>query len=221
MQERDIEGVKRDMGEFRDKSLSEDPYSRSVDANWNLFETTLKQSMDRHIPQKIASKWNLPWMTTDIKRLCRRKKSAWDAGRHHRNSHGWKRYLKLSKQVIDSLQRAHRDYIDNILNMNITENPKEIYSYMKQKKSGQSSIPVLKPDNVTINDLQEKAEASSQFTREPDDNLPEIDADPVSPMPDMLFTVPGIETLLSNLNPSKASGPDLLPTRILKWYQKK
>ena len=35
-------------------------------------------------------------------------------------------------------------------------------------------------------------------------------------MPDIQFTVPGIIKLLSNLNPSKASGPDLLPTRILK-----
>ena len=39
-------------------------------------------------------------------------------------------------------------------------------------------------------------------------------------MPDVLFTVPGIEKLLNNLNPSKASGPDLLPTRILKMVSK-
>ena len=140
------EAVKSDMGKFRDRFLSEDPYSRSVEDNWNLFKSALKQSMDKHIQQKkIISRWNLPWITTDIKRLCRRKKRAWDAGRHHHNSHAWKRYLKLSKQVKDSLQRAPRDYID-ILNTNITENPKKVYSYIKQKKAGESSIPVLKPD---------------------------------------------------------------------------
>ena len=35
-------------------------------------------------------------------------------------------------------------------------------------------------------------------------------------MSDLEFTSNGIEKLLSDLNPSKASGPDLLPTRILK-----
>ena len=34
-------------------------------------------------------------------------------------------------------------------------------------------------------------------------------------MPDIQFSVPGIEKLLRNLNPAKASGPDLVPARIL------
>ena len=217
-----IDGVKNDMKEFSNAFLNEDPYSRTVDDNWNRFKTSLKQSMDRHIPQKkITSRWNLPWITTDIKRLCRRKKRAWDAGKRNHNSHAWKRYLKLNHQVKVSLEKAHRDYIDNILNVNITENPKKVYSYIKQKKSGESSIPVLKPDNIIISDSTEKAEAlnaqyTSQFTREPDDDLPEVDGDSFPPMPDILFTTPGVEKLLNNLNPSKASGPDLLPTRILK-----
>ena len=221
-----IEGVKSDKSKFSETFLSEDPYSRTVDDNWNLFKTSLKQSMDTHIPQKkITSRWNLSWITTNIKRLCRRKKRAWDAGKRNHNSHAWKRYLKLNQQVKVSLQRAHRDYIDNILNVNITENPKKVYSYIKQKKSGESSIPVLKPDNTIISDSTEKAEAlnaqyTSQFTREPDDDLPELDNNPVSPMSDIQFTVPGIEKLLNNLNPSKASGPDLLPTRILKTVSK-
>ena len=133
------------------------------------------------------SDWNLPWITTDIKRLCRRKKQAWDAGRHNHNSHAWKRYPKLSKQMKDFLQRAHRDYIDSIFNTNIMENPKKVYSYIKQKKAGESSIPVLKPDQVIISDTVRKAEAlntqyTSQFTQEPDDDLPEIDSDLVTPI---------------------------------------
>ena len=104
------------------------------------------------------------------------------------------------------LQKAHRDYIDNILNVNITENPKKVYSYIKHKKSGKSSIPALKPDQVVISDPTEKAEAlnvqyTSQFTRESDDNLPEIESDQVPAMPDTNFTAPGIEKLLNNLNP--------------------
>ena len=199
---------------------------QTVDDNWNHFKTALKQSMDRHIPQKkITSRWNLPWITVDIKGLWRRKKRAWDAGKHNLNSHAWKRYLKLDQQVKVSLQRAHRDYIDNILNVNFTENPKKVYSCIEQKKSGESSITVLKPDNVIISDPTDKNEAlnvqyTPQFTREPGGDLPIIDNIPVSPVSDIKFTTQGIEKLLSNLNPSKASGPDLVPTRILKAVSK-
>ena len=52
-----------------------------------------------------------------------------------------------------------------------------LYSYIKHKKSGESSIHVLvlKPDNVIISDSKDKAEAlnmqyASHLTREPDDH---------------------------------------------------
>ena len=60
------------------------------------------------------------------------------------NSHAWKRYLALSKKVKDAIQEAHRKYFDDILNTIFTDNPKKFYSYIKQKKSGQSNIPGLK-----------------------------------------------------------------------------
>ena len=61
----DLDGAKRDIGEFG-----------------------ARFSMKKNIPQKkITSRWNLPWMTPEIKRLCRRKKRAWDAGKCNRHSH--------------------------------------------------------------------------------------------------------------------------------------
>ena len=76
-----------------------------------------------------------------------------------------------------------------------------------------------------MSDPTEVAEAlnsqyTSQFTREPDGHLPDLDCEPVSAMPDIEFTAPGIEKLLNNLNPAKASGPDLVPARILKLASK-
>ena len=92
---------------------------------------------------------------------------------------------------------------------------------MKQKKSGQSNMPVLKSDGNLLSEPTEVAEAlnsqyTSQFTREPDGHLPDIDGHPVSSMPDIEFPVLGIEKLLNNLNPAKASDPDLVPARIFK-----
>ena len=52
--------------------------------------------------------------------------------------------------------------------------------------------------------------------REPTGDLPNIDGIFVPSMSDIVFTVSGIVKLLSNLNPAKASGPDLVAARILK-----
>ena len=77
-----------------------DPYNKSVDENWNQFKEAMISSMKINIPQKkITSRWILPWLTPEIKRLYRGKKRAWDAGKHNRNSHSWKRFLKISKKV--------------------------------------------------------------------------------------------------------------------------
>ena len=89
------------------------------------------------------------------------------------------------------------------------------------KIPGQNNIPVLRSDGNLLSDPTEVAEAltsqyTSQFTRELIDHLPDIDGNQVSSMPDIEFTAPGIEKLLNNLNPAKASGPDLVPARILK-----
>ena len=65
----DLEGVKRDLGAFKDDFLSEEPLKRHVNDNWNLLKCALVSSIKKNILQKkYTSRWNLPWMTTEIKR---------------------------------------------------------------------------------------------------------------------------------------------------------
>ena len=84
-----------------------------------------------------------------------------------------------------------------------------------------NNIPVLKPHTKILSEPTEQVEAlnnqhTSVFTKEPTGNLPNIEGKPETPMLDFEFTSNGIVKLLSDLSPSKASGQDLLPTRILK-----
>ena len=221
-----IENIKKDMEDLCTIFESENRREKSIDENWTLFKKTLLKSMEKNIPtKKITSRWNLPWITPDIRRLRQQKKGAWDSGKHNRNSHAWKRYLALSKKVTDAIQEAHRKYFDDILNTSITDNPKKFYSYIKQKKSGQSNIPVIKRNTEILSEPKDKANVLNDpytpvFTREPHGQLPDIDGTPIPPMMDIKFTSPGVEKLLQNLNPNKAAGPDLLPTRMLKEVAK-
>ena len=161
----DIGGVKDDMKEYSDKFLKSNPQNNTVEENWTNFKVTLIEAMKKHIPQKkISSRWNLPWITTEINKLIRKKRRAYNAGKKKKNGHSWRRYLKLNQLVKNSLETAHRNYVDNMLNTDIKENPKQFYGYIKHKKSGTSNIPVLKPHTNIISEPTEKAEALKQPT---------------------------------------------------------
>ena len=57
----------------------------------------------------------------------------------------------------------------------------------------------------------------SMFTRENTSNIPNLnDNDHIAPMPTISFTTSGIQTLLSDIDPNKAQGPDKIAPIILK-----
>ena len=56
----------------------------------------------------------------------------------------------------------------------------------------------------------------STFTREDDTNTPLLEGQPYPPMPDIEVSTDGVLKLLRKINPGKASGPDMIPARILR-----
>ena len=56
----------------------------------------------------------------------------------------------------------------------------------------------------------------SVFTNENSDALPDMPSKQYSPMANFTITTQRIENLLKKLNPRKANGPDLIPSRVLK-----
>jgi hypothetical protein len=55
-----------------------------------------------------------------------------------------------------------------------------------------------------------------QVFHEPPGDIPTKEDGLITPMANILFTKEGVEKLLKNLDPTKASGPDNISTRILK-----
>ena len=56
----------------------------------------------------------------------------------------------------------------------------------------------------------------STFTREDEANIPQPEGQPYPPIPDIDISREGVLKLLKKINPNKASGPDMIPARILK-----
>ena len=64
-----LHNLKDDLKSFQEAFLSSDPYSQSVEDNWNQFKETNINTMLKNIPQRKIKSHNhyLPWLSYDIK----------------------------------------------------------------------------------------------------------------------------------------------------------
>lgn len=73
------------------------------------FKTVVNESTNRHVPQKGAtSRWNLAWMD-GLKRLCEKKKRAWNT-QTSKEEKDWLIFAEQQKMVKRQLERARKDY---------------------------------------------------------------------------------------------------------------
>lgn len=63
--------------EFSVEYAHSDHENRSVHENWDILKYAISQAVNKYIPQKIlCGRWNLPWVSTKIKRDIKRKQQA-------------------------------------------------------------------------------------------------------------------------------------------------
>ena len=97
---------------------------------------------------------------------------------------------------------------------------KKLYSFIKGKKSDGGGVNPLRENNILRSTPREKAEIlnrqfCSVFTEEDLSNVPSMGPPLDQEAPNIIVSVPGVENLLKNLNPHKATGPDQISSRFL------
>jgi hypothetical protein len=98
---------------------------------------------------------------------------------------------------------------------------KKMFTYVKACKRDRVGVSGLEHNGELATTGKAKTDILSDqyeqiFTKEDTSYLPTMGASPYPSMPDIVISVAGVEKLLKTLNPKKAIGPDLLPTRLLK-----
>ena len=94
-----------------------------------------------------------------------------------------------------------------------TKNPKPLWRYIKSRKQDSTGISTLKRRGLLVSDNTQQAEIlneqfKSVFSQENTTAPPELEGDPFLSMPELNIYVTGVDKLLQNLNPGKASiGP--------------
>ena len=98
---------------------------------------------------------------------------------------------------------------------------KRFWSFIKSLRKDSSGIAPLKENGRLHAEPKDKADIlnrqyESTWTKEDKSSIPSPDGTPFPSMPEIEVINEGVVKLLLKLNPNKASGPDLLPARVLK-----
>ena len=190
---------------------------KAVTDLFSEFSEAVKQAMDTHVPSKMISKrTRSPWINKRVRRLHQRKQRAFNAHRIANNDESYEHFKQVRKSTHKATKTAYKSYVASVC----TESTKKFWSFIKSMKMDSTGISTLRNETGLEADNKRKAEIlnkqfKSVFTTE-DTSVPHEPGNTIPPMPDIIIFPEGVEKLLSNLDPTKATGPDDIGPRVLK-----
>ena len=214
--------LKAEVSAFVNSFLSSNPQNNSVDTNWDTIRNSLCEIVDKHVPSKLSKgKQNLPWISADIKRKMRKRDKLFSLTRKTNKSSAWKAYKQYRNQVTKIVRNSHQGYINDVIGNSLAQNPKSFWSYIKMKRTENIGIPTLKTSTKMCCTNIDKAEAlnsqfKSVFNKRTHTQVPDKGVSPFPSISNLNIGTEGVAKQLSNLNPSKACGPDEMSPRLLK-----
>ena len=212
----DMESIRSEISDFGEDFIKDT--HKDIDPLWTEFKTKLLDTMDKHIPSKMVNKSNkAPWINSKVKRLHRRKQRAYNTARKTGEEKDWDTFRQQRKDTHKATRFCYRRYVREFC----LESRKQFWSFVKNLKKDSTGIPALKDHGILVSDNTKKAELLNNqfknvFTLEDMDSMPDPLPMKYKPICDITIYPEGIQKLLSNLNPHKATGPDGISPRILK-----
>ena len=111
----DLQALKTDLIKWSDEFKLRDTSVRTVNEMFQEFLNVLESAMNSRIPTKIISKRNqTPWISRSIKRLHKRKQSAFISYKQRRDSESYEKFSKQRQITYTETRNAHRIYISSI-----------------------------------------------------------------------------------------------------------
>jgi len=194
----------------------------SMDTNLNNWTDTLMSIINTNIPKiTIKHGFTPPWFDHNIFKHLRKKNSALKQAKKHDTDTLWAKFKRLRNNLKNLISLRHAEYLYDMCN-NLTANPKRFWSFLKSKTKSRGIPKFLRTDNNT-KETDNKSMATifnlffhSTFTPPTNNPLPPITVRHDPNLSNITLTQPEVLKQLHKLNPSKASGPDSIPTKVLK-----
>ena len=194
---------------------------------WLAIKSLIKTLLEKHVPSKIISdnSKHKPWITQKIRNLIQKEKRFHRKARDSPTYRNIARYKRLKSSIQLLKRRSYWNYINSIIecddNTKRPSTQKRFWHYVKSLKKDASGVSPLKVNGKLFSDNKEKANILNQqyqsvFTKENPNEIPIPSGIRFPSMPEISVSCTGVEKLLRQINPNKASGPDEVPARVLK-----
>lgn len=203
----------------------------AVNENVKLFTTSILEICKDYIPNKTVRicPRDKPWMTSRVKYLIKQR-NKW-IGRYNRSKsalHKYQRdqYRKIVRaEIAQAKNTYYQKQADSLDQHNLT--PKKYWSIVRSlcgdKVKG--PLPTIIEEGVSFSSDLEKARLLSNYfagqshlpSLPPGFSLPEFDYLTDSRLNDVIFSRVQVKKVLESLDPNKATGPDKISNRILKY----
>jgi hypothetical protein len=204
----------------------------STEELWATFKTTLSNAVKEQVPHKTArTKTSYPWITADIRKLIHRRDRVYRRMKKT-GSKELKAEAKDFRRIVQrKLRQAYWGHLNTIFEGDEATDQaatnKRFWGFIKHQRSSNIGVAPLRKDGRLTSDPTEQAEVLNQqfqsvfgdgrqCTEEEFLDKTGMADNNVSTMTDIEITEQGVATLLKNINPHKACGPDGIRPRVLK-----
>ena len=223
----DYESMKKELKAFQ-TDFDRESGIKDVEYLWTLFKNKIHALMEKYIPSKLlrGNKLQKPWISREVKGLMRKRNKLFKRQRKTGNPKDIKHYKETKARLQKAERQSYWNFVDNIIEVGDPEKEhqpkqKRFWSFIKSLRKDTSDVAPLKDNGRLHADPKDKADIlnrqyESTWTKEDTSDIPTPDGVPYPSMPEIKVNKEGVTKLLHKLNPSKASGPDLIPARILK-----
>ena len=147
----------------------------SITEMWEFIKTNLHHILQEAVPSKMSSsRFNQPWINQKNKQLTRQKRRSYEKARKIKHKSDYDRYHRLKSTTQRECRKAYRDYINNIINPELSANPKRLLGLIKVKKCESVGVSPLKYyDGLRYSESEKKVnnlncQFSSVFTNNED-----------------------------------------------------
>ena len=191
---------------------------QNIDVAWEKFKGRFVEVCNANIPKiTIADEYQPPWFDSEVFNLCRKKERLHKEWKESRND---LKYMKFSKARAD-----YNKLVDSKMNENFEDSynrnliNKKFWAHVKAKSNSHRIPETVSYNDRIRSDPQDQCDLFNNFFADqfssPSNYSVDIDFSN-DHLFQIVFQADYIASLLSDLNPNKAQGPDQINGKILK-----
>ena len=188
---------------------------------WYQLKKKMMHALDQHIPKiRITNKKSPPWIDIDVIQMSKQKHKALKKSLKTNNNTDRDNYKAIRNRLKNLVTSKYKGFINNIAE-NLATKQKKCWSLLASRTKGRGSPGHLKEGDHEITDSTQKANLFNRFFGSifapwNKEQLPNCQSYEDENLRSLSLEEQDIRAALKNLDPTKAPGPDGIPTSVLK-----